>query len=496
MRYGGAVRGQRAPQRRVARENRAIKLLVQPSIRRQLIFWLVLPLTVALICSALVVYKLASDFVTEAYDRALYDSALDLSRRLRLRDGRLAVDLPPAAADMLEIDDIDRVYYAVRNDDGNLVGGAADLPRPPPPQDRRPRYYNARYLGQGMRLVALRVPYDPDNETLFAQVIVGETLIRRQLLGEEILVAVALSQLVLIGMIIISVYLGVGHGLLPLGRLRAQIEARSHRDLTPLDEPRTPREVRPLVHAINELMQRLRGAMVSQQRFIADAAHQLRTPLAGLRTHAELALRERDLAGMHDRMRALMHATDRSARLAHQLLALALAEPEASAAAAMTEIDLVAIAREVTSEWVPKALARDLDLGLADEAGAIPVRGNTVLLRELVVNLVDNAIRYTPPGGCITVGVARNGERVTLSVEDDGPGIAPADRERVFERFQRLAPNHTEGCGLGLAIVREIAEAHAASVRIEEGALGKGTRVTVTFAAASVPSSAAVISSS
>jgi two-component system sensor histidine kinase TctE len=246
----------------------------------------VLPLSIALICSALVVYKLASDFVTEAYDRALYDSALDLSRRLRLREGRLSVDLPPAAADMLEIDDIDRVYYAVRSDDGQLVLGESSLPRLPPSADRRPRYYYARYLGQDIRLVALRMPYDPDNETLLAEVIVGETLIRRRMLGEEILVAVAVSQLVLIGMISLSVYLGVGHGLLPLGRLRAQIEARSHRDLTPLDEPRTPREVRPLVHAINELMQRLRRAMVSQQRFIADAAHQLRTPLAGLRTHA------------------------------------------------------------------------------------------------------------------------------------------------------------------------------------------------------------------
>ncbi|MGH8663053.1 MAG: sensor histidine kinase [Burkholderiales bacterium] len=441
-----------------------------------------LPLSIALICSALVVYKLASDFVTEAYDRALYDSALDLSRRLRLRDGRLTVDLPPAAADMLEIDDIDRVYYAVRNDDGSLVGGAADLPRPQPSENRRPDYYYASYLGQGMRLVALRVPYDPDNETMFAQVIVGETLVRRRLLADEIWVAVALSQLVLIAMICISVYLGVGHGLLPLGRLRAQIEARSHRDLTPLDEPRTPREVRPLVHAINELLQRLQGAIVSQQRFIADAAHQLRTPLAGLRTHAELALREQDLAGVRERVRALMQATDRSARLAHQLLALALAEPEASAAAPMSAVDLVAIARDVTAEWVPQALAHQLDLGLAAAAGDLRIRGNAVLLRELVVNLVDNAIRYTQPGGRITVGVQHDAATVTLSVEDDGPGIPPADRERVFERFQRLAENRTEGCGLGLAIVREIGQAHAAEVRIGDGASGKGTRVSIRFA--------------
>jgi two-component system, OmpR family, sensor histidine kinase TctE len=441
----------------------------------------VLPLSVALVCSALVVYKLASDFVTEAYDRALYDSALDLSRRLRLRDGRLSVDLPPAAADMLEIDDIDHVYYAVRSGAGELVIGQADLPRPESTLDRRPRYYYARYLGQGIRLVALRVPYDRDEETTLAQVIVGETLIRRQLLAKEILVAVAVSHLVLIAMICISVYLGVGHGLLPLGRLRAQIEARSHRDLTPLDEPRTPTEVRPLVHATNALMQRLQRAIVSQQRFIADAAHQLRTPLAGLRTHAELALRSETAEGMRERVRALMHATDRSARLAHQLLALALAEPEASAAAPMTDIDLVAVAREVSAEWVPRALERDLDLGLAEHDGEARIRGNRVLLGELLANLLDNAIRYTPPGGRVTVSVHEDAQAVTLTVEDDGPGIPAGERERVFERFRRLADSGAEGCGLGLAIVREIAEAHGATACIDPGAGGNGTRVSVRF---------------
>jgi two-component system sensor histidine kinase TctE len=463
------------------RQGEVIKLFVQPSIRRQLIFWLVLPLSVALACSALVVYKLASDFVTEAYDRALYDSALDLSRRLRLREGRLAVDLPSAAADMLEIDDIDHVYYAVRNDTGEVVIGNADLPRPEPTLDRRPHYYYARYRGQGVRMLALRVPYDPDDESTLAQVIVGETLIRRQILAEEILVAVTATHLVLIGMICISVYLGVGHGLLPLGRLRAQIEARSHRDLTPLDEPRTPTEVRPLVHAINELLQRVRHAIAAHQRFIADAAHQLRTPLAGLRTHAELALRSESPADMRERVGALMHATDRAARLAHQLLALALAEPEASAAAAMTALDLTAVAREVTAEWVPRALERDLDLGLAGPEAPAFVHGNAVLLRELLANLIDNAVRYSMRGGHATVSVQSDENGVTLAVEDDGPGIPEADRERVFERFQRLAGSGADGCGLGLAIVREIAAAHGAEAAIEAGAGGSGTRVNVRF---------------
>jgi two-component system, OmpR family, sensor histidine kinase TctE len=458
--------------------------LSPPSLRRQVIFWLVLPLSVAMVFSSVVVYKLASDFVTEAYDRNLYDAALDLSRRLRVRDGRLTVDLPPAAADMLAVYDIDRVYYAVRNDAAHLVTGESDLPQPKQAHDRRAHYYSGQYRDQPVRLVSLRVPYDPDDENALAQVIVGETLLRRELLSREILLAVGLSQLVLVAMIVISVHLGVGHGLLPLGRLRAQIEARSHRDLTPIDEPRTPTEVGPLVHATNALMQRLQRALVSQQRFIADAAHQLRTPLAGLRTHAELALREQSIDGMRDRVRSLMEATDRSAHLAHQLLSLALAEPEASAAATMREVDLVALAREVAAEWVPRALERDLDLGMSETVAEARIEGNPVLLRELLANLVDNATRYTPAGGHITVAVARTDAEVLLSVEDDGPGIPAADRARVFERFQRLAENRIDGCGLGLAIVREITEAHAGSVQIDDSPAGRGTRVSVRFPAA------------
>ena len=459
----------------------AVSLFREPSIRRQLIFWLVLPLSIALICSALFVYKLAVDFVTEAYDRALYDSALDLSRRLRLRQGGLFVDLPPAAADMLEIDELDRVYYAVRSDTGQLVIGQPDLPEPPPLADRRPHYFYGVYRSQRIRLVALRVPYDPDDEQALALVLVGETLLRRQLLGQEIFAAVAVSQLVLIAMISISVYLGVGHGLLSLAGLRRQIESRSHRDLTPLDEPRAPREVRPLVHAINAMMERLQHAISAQQRFIADAAHQLRTPLAGLKTHAELALRERTESGMRERIRALMLATDRSTHLARQLLVLARAEPEAGAVTPMTELDLTALVKQVTREWVPRAIDRGIDLGAnTDDARAV-IRGNAVLVQELLGNLIDNATRYTAAGGRVTVRVETRAGEAILSVEDNGPGVPTADRARVFERFQRLNENGTEGCGLGLAIVREIAELHSAAVDLGDGPDGKGTRVRVSF---------------
>ena len=458
-----------------------IKLFTEPSIRRQLIFWLILPLSCALVLSALIAHKLVTDFVTRAYDRSLYDSALDLSRRLRLRDGRLIVDLPPAAADMLEIDDLDHVYYEVRASNGDFVAGRKGLPQPLVTSDRRPQYYYGVHAEQNLRLITLRVSYDPDDEDALAQVIVGETLIKRRALAQDILSAVALTQLALIAMVSLAVYLGVGHGLLPLGRLRQQIESRSHRDLAPLSETQTPREVRPVVHAINDLMQRLQRAIASQQRFVADAAHQLRTPLAGLKTHAELALREDTMAGMRERLIALTQATDRSARLANQLLSLARAEPEASTAQALAPLDLNQIARETTAEWVPRALERDVDLGLNAADAPVAVRGNAVLLREALANLLDNAVRYGRPSGHITVSVERAGDKALLAVEDDGPGIPGQDRERVFERFQRLADSSTEGCGLGLAIVREIAQMHDATATVEAGSGGIGTRVSLRF---------------
>ena len=444
-----------------------------------MIVWLILPLSCALALSALIAYRLVTDFVTRAYDRSLYDAALDLSRRLRLRDGRLVVDLPPAAADMLEIDDLDHVYYEVRASNGQFVAGREGLPHPVATADRRPQYYYGVHAEQSLRLVALRVSYDPDDEDALAQVVVGETLIKRHALAQDILSAVALTQLALIAMVSLAVYLGVGHGLLPLGRLRQQIESRTHRDLAPLSEAQTPREVRPVVHAINELMQRLQRAIASQQRFVADAAHQLRTPLAGLKTHAELALREDTIAGMRERIVALTQATDRSARLAHQLLSLARAEPESSATQVLTPVDLNRMARDTTAEWVPRALERDIDLGFNASSAPIEVKGNAVLLHEALSNLLDNAIRYGRAGGRITVTMERTGDTAVLSVEDDGPGIPEPDRERVFERFQRLAESNVEGCGLGLAIVREIAQMHDASAVIEEGSGGIGTRASI-----------------
>jgi two-component system sensor histidine kinase TctE len=290
-----------------------------------------------------------------------------------------------------------------------------------------------------------------------------------------------LPQLLLIAMAGILIWYGVGRGLGPLDRLRDDILRRSHRDLSPLEASRVPAEVAPLAKALNELFERLDRAVAGQNRFIANAAHQLRTPLAGLKTQAELAMREDDVGAMRAALGRVSAAVDRSVHLVNQLLALAQADHSREHPTPTVPLNLSLLASEAAAEWVGKALDVHLDLGFETLDETIRVRGNADLLHELLANLIDNALRYTPEGGSITVRVARHAQGCVLEVEDNGPGIAPAERGRVLERFHRVEGTPGEGCGLGLAIVFEIANLHGATVAIGEGALGRGTRVSVVF---------------
>jgi two-component system sensor histidine kinase TctE len=234
---------------------------------------------------------------------------------------------------------------------------------------------------------------------------------------------------------------------------------------------------------MNDLLARLGTAISTQQRFIADAAHQLRTPIAGLKTQTELALRESQPGNVHDILRQLLTATEQSTRLVNQLLSLARAEPGARREHPIERLDLARLARDTTTEWVPRALVRHLDLGYDSEGGTAWIEGDSFLVRDMLGNLLDNAIRYTQHGGQVTVRVTEGMDAVVLTVEDNGPGIPEQERERVFERFYRVLGTGTEGCGLGLAIVREIALSHRAKVTLAAGAGagGQGTVARVAF---------------
>ena len=450
------------------------------TLRRQLVIWLAGPLLVLWAVSTVVDYDIARRFVNLAYDRALLEAAQDIGRQIKVINDRVYVDLPEVAQQILQTRESGRTYYLVIGPERGFITGEPDLPLPPDDTldevHDRVRYYDEEYRGRAIRAVALRVPIEPGTNRGVAQIHVAERVTVRDEFARLIMARMVVPQGLLILLAGVAVWFGVGRGLAPLATLRREIESRSHRDLSALPEQQAPQEVRPLIHAMNGLLARLGTAISAQQRFIADAAHQLRTPLAGIKTQTELALRQARAEEMQATLKQLHGATDQTARLVNQLLSLARAEPASDRAAREhAPIDLVALARDTSTEWVPRALARDIDLGFESPHAAARVEGDAFLLKEMVNNLLDNAVRYTQPGGQVTVRVTLEPGSMVLTVEDNGPGIPETERERVFERFYRVLGSGAEGAGLGLAIVREIALSHGGQASLGAGANGTGT---------------------
>lgn len=452
------------------------------TLRRQLLTWLSGPLIALWLISTIIDYDIADRFVNLAYDRALLESALDIGRQVKLQDGKIYIDLPKAALDMLQSREQGRVYYLVTGPQGEYIAGDPDMAvfTAASPLERV-NYYDDVLRGRPIRAVALRVPVQPGSGKGSALIQVAERINTRTEFAGLIILRMVLPQAILIMLAAFLVWYAVKRGLAPLSSLRREIESRSHRDLSALSESGAPQEVQPLIRAMNDLLQRLSKTLQTQQRFIADAAHQLRTPVAGIKTQTELALRQTKSDEAQATLRQLHTATEQATRLINQLLSLARSEPGTQIAHTMERLDLSALARDAATEWVPRALARDIDLGFDCLAQDAMVTGNVFLLREMLNNLLDNAIRYTPGGGHVTVRVTSHGNRLALTVEDDGPGIPDSDREHVFERFYRVLGSGTEGCGLGLAIVREIAIGHNAEIVLEQGTGGVGTAVRIVF---------------
>lgn len=451
------------------------------TLRRQLVAWLAGPLLVLWSVSAVVDYDIAKRFVNFAYDRALLEAALDIGRQVKVIDDRIYVDLPDIALQMLQTRESDRLYYLVTGPNNEFITGEPDLPPPPDLGTDRVSYYDDEYRDRGIRVVTLRVPVQPGTGKGAVLIQVAERVTARTDSARQIILRMVVPQGLLILAAALAVWYGVGRGLAPLINLRKEIEHRSHRDLSALSEEQAPNEVRPLIHAMNDLLARLSAVLTAQQRFVADAAHQLRTPLAGIKTQTELALRQSQPGEAQATLRQLQTATEQSTRLVNQLLSLARAEPGAKREHATGPLDIAQLARDATTEWVPRALERNIDLGFDGLETGVTVEGEAFLLREMLNNLLDNAIRYTQPGGQVTVRITADTHHVALSVEDTGPGVPPSERERVFERFYRVLGTGADGCGLGLAIVREIAQSHGAEVSLNPGANGSGTLVTFAF---------------
>lgn len=438
------------------------------SLRAHLLRLMLPPIAALLAVGAVVAYYPSLEPATQAYDQALVDIGLAIGSQIRIGETQYRFDLPSAVEQVLRTDRFDRIYYRVMSPAGLEIAGDANLP--PPPGDAVA--HNTVYDGRKVRVVSVQAPCGRSVCT----VLVAETTVKREHLARDILLQSLFPELLIALATLVIVWFGVKRGLQPLTRLSEEIKARSAGDLRPIDAAGAPEETRPLVGALNGLLEEVSAASRRQQRFLADAAHQLRTPLAGLQAHTELALAQPMPEGGRAQLEQVHRATIRTGRLANQLLALARAEP--GARSATSQVDLKSVAGGEADAWVRQALARDIDLGF--ELEAAPVEGDTFLLREALSNLVHNALEYSPRGGRVTVRTGRRDGHAFLEVEDDGPGIAPQERARVLERFYRVPGTPGTGSGLGLAIVREIAASHAAAVFIVDGAAG-GCRVGITF---------------
>jgi two-component system, OmpR family, sensor histidine kinase TctE len=452
------------------------------SIRRHLLCWLLMPIVSLCVVGNLITYILAVGFATEAYDAAMLETAHSLHNRLYQDNSRLQVDLPPAAVAVLKHGDKDRFYFQVIGEGGKIISGDKYIPDPSPAErvSEEPLYYDGFIDGTEVRICALSVAVSGD-ATRHLTLKTAETTVGRTELIQSILLGVVAPQLVLILLAGLAVWFGVARGLMPLQILKEAVESRNPADLKLIDAGNVPKEVKPLVVALNNLLTRLQEDRDAQKRFVSNAAHQLRTPLAGLKTQTELALRYKDPEELRQSLKHISTSADRATRLAQQLLALARVEPSVFQNCELEAIDLNKIARDATRELVPQALSKEIDLGF--EGGQSPqvIHGDAASLHELVTNLIDNAILYTQSSGKVTVRIRNTQKGPILVVEDNGPGIPVNERKQVFERFYRVLGGNTQGSGLGLAIVREIADAHNATVALNDGPDGIGTSVTVQF---------------
>lgn len=471
------------------------------SLFGEILDWMLAPLLLLWPMSIAVTYLVAKTIANGPFDRGLETDAYVLARQIHPVNGVATLTLPDAARDFLSGDNVDKVFYQVIGTRGELVAGVSDMPLPS--EDDRPQpglveFRDATLHGNDVRIAYTTVALpsnsgangandtNGDGQSVLVQV--GETFDKRSALANEIIKGVILPQFVILPLAIVLVWFGLSRGLAPLTSLQANLRARRPDDLSPLEASSAPPEIEPLVTSFNDLLTRLAQNIDLQKRFIADAAHQMKTPLAGLHTQAELALRDDVSPEVRLSLEQIATGADQAARLVTQLLALARAENRSSGQV-FTQVEMAHLARLAVRDWVRAALAKQMDLGYEGPDEPVFVDGNPVMLREMLSNVIDNAIRYTPPGGRITVRVRpkRETAEAWIEVEDTGPGIAPAERPKVVERFYRILGREGDGSGLGLAIVKEIAAMHGGTLTLGDHVYQETPRLTGTLVRICLP---------
>jgi two-component system sensor histidine kinase TctE len=467
----------------------------QRSLFGEILDWMLTPLLLLWPVSLALTWLVAQSIAGKPFDRALEFNVQALAQLVAVQSRRVVFNLPQPAREILRADDSDLVYYQVLGAGGELLAGERDFPLPP--EDERPATGQTRLRDDEMRGLDVRVAYTwvkldlPGGKPALVQV--AETREKRSVLATEIIKGVMLPQMIILPLAVLLVWLALVRGIKPLSQLEERIRARKPDDLSPLDDRVVPLEVAPLVSSVNDLLTRLKDSIATQKRFLADAAHQLKTPLAGLRMQADLAQREQfNTEELKQSLKQIGRSSMRATHTVNQLLALARAESSGKAIVRQP-CDLAGLALEVIQEALPRAMDKHIDLGYDGAEPGSPgtlLEGNPTLLKEMMRNLLDNAINYTPSSagqpGVITARVLADpfGRVLVLQVEDSGPGIPEAERELVFQPFYRTLGTNVDGSGLGLPIVLEIARQHQAEIALEEAHPGQtppGTRVSVRF---------------
>ena len=478
----------------------------QRSLFGEILDWMLTPLLLLWPVSLALTWLVAQSIAAKPFDRALEYNVQALAQLVSVQQRRVSFNLPQPAREILRADDSDLVYYQVLGARGELLSGEKDFPGPH--EDERPIIGEVRLRDDEMRGLDVRIAYTwvkldlPDAQPALVQV--AETREKRSVLATEIIKGVMLPQFVILPLAVLLVWLALVRGIKPLSELEERIRARDPDDLSPLDDKAVPLEVAPLVSSINDLLTRLKDSIATQKRFLADAAHQLKTPLAGLRMQADLAQREGFSADdLKQSLKQIGRSSIRATHTVNQLLALARAESSGQQTMAREPCDLALLTMEAVQDSVPRTMDKRFDLGYDGAPPGAPgvvLPGNPTLLQEMIRNLLDNAINYTPSSaehpGVITARVLADpfGHVLVLQVEDSGPGIPQAERDLVFQPFYRALGTNVDGSGLGLPIVLEIARQHNASITLEEAHPGQnppGTRVTVRFVVGDAPAAAA-----
>ena len=466
----------------------------QRSLFGEILDWMLTPLLLLWPVSLVLTWLVAQGIAAKPFDRTLEYNVNALAQLLMVQGQTAQFQLPLAARQLLQSDGNDPVYYQVLGTHGEFLSGERALPLPPDAEGKLADTVTLRdaQLGDVDLRVASMWVHMPGVPGRAALVQVGESLDKRSTLATEIVKGVMLPQFVILPLAVLLVWLALVQAIKPLNLLEERIRARRSDDLSPLDADIAPLEVAPLVSSVNDLLLRLTDSIATQKRFLADAAHQLKTPLAGLRMQADLALREESSAAdLKQSLRQIGRSSVRATHTVNQLLALARAE-SSSTVMAHQPCDLARLTMEVVRDCVPRAMDKHIDVGYegAEPDSGTTLLGNATLLKELVRNLMDNAINYTPSGaerpGVVTARVLADpfSKALVLQVEDTGPGIPAAERELVFQPFYRVLGTEADGSGLGLPIVLEIARQHHASVHIADANPGRsppGTCMTVRF---------------